>query len=242
MGSLLIALAALLVQANDPPPPQDTIHTLEKKIAEREARRPGLEKKIREAVDRGDDETARSLNQEFKENEREIEALLKRQTELKAAREPQWLDNVKVSAQLMLTGWDPALGLGDGFGWGAKANIGKTLYFEYQRWETQSNVVPTHVTVQSWELGLEHEFGRPVESALTFTLGAGMGLMRFSSNGMPSDTGLVLSLRPEWKYYFNARASVGMGGDFDFLWTNFNNVNTQGRTASSFIFSIELAF
>lgn len=241
MSPLLLVMAVLLTQpANDPP--QDSISTIEKKLAEREARRPKLEKKIREAVDRGDDETAKALNQEFKENEREIEALMKRQEELKAAREPQWTDNIKVSAQMMLTGWDPALGLGDGFGWGAKGTLGKALYFEYQRWETQSNVVPAHVTVQSWELGLEHEFGRSVEGALTFSMGGGIGLMRFSSNSMPNDTGLVLSLRPEWKYYFNARASAGLGGDFDFLWTSFNNGSTQGRTASSFIFSIDLAF
>ena len=242
MSPFLFALALLLSQTSEPAPGPDNLHTLQKKIAEREARRPALERKIREAVDRGDDEVARGLSQEFKENEREIEGLTKRVAELKAAREPRWIDNVKVSGQALLTGWDPALGLADGFGWGTSITLGKTLSFEYQRWETHSTVSGAPVTVQSFELGLEREAGHAVEGALTFSLRSGIGLARFSSAGMRSDTGLVLSLRPEWRYYFNPLSSVGLGGDFDFFWTHFNGSSTRGRQASSFLCSIELAF
>lgn len=235
MTPILLALALLAAQADDLP-------TLEKKIAEREARRTPTEKKIREAVDRGDDAEARKLNQEYKDNERELDRLKNRLAELKEDRGPRWVDNVRIQGEALLTRWDNALGLDDGFGWGASIQFGRHLAFEYQRWETRDNLNRAGATVQSYELGFRREFGAPVEGAVTFNTSLGIGLMHFSSDGARSDSGPVVSLRADLRYSFNARASISLGGDFDFVWTDFNQAHTHGLETQSLLCSIELAF
>lgn len=235
MTPILLALMMLAPQSDDIP-------GVEKKIAEREARRAPLEKKIREAVDRGDDAEARKLNQEFKDNEKELDGLKNRLAELKEARGPRWTDNVRIQGEGLLTRWDNALGLDDSFGWGASIQLGPHVSFEYQRWETRDNINRAGATVQSYELGLRREFGAPVEGAVTFNTQLGIGLMHFSSDSARCDTGPAVSLRADFRYYYNARASFSVGGDFDFVWTDFNQAHTHGLENQSLLFSIELAF
>ncbi len=243
MKPLLIAVTMLFQQPEAPKPaPQEDLISLEKRIREREARRAPLERKIREAVDRNDTEVAQRLNQEFKENEAEIDALKKKRDEIKAARGTHLTDNVKLSGQALLTRFDNQLGLNDGFGWGASMTFGKHLYFEYQRWETRDNVGNAPASVQTYQLGLTHEHGFALEGDVAFALSAGVGIAHFASDATRSDSGPIVSLRPEWKYYYNNRASFSLGGDFDFVWTDFNQQHTHARKNQSLFFSIELAF
>ena len=242
MTPLVLAAALLLSQdAPKPAPPEDLV-SLEKRIAEREARRGPLERKIREAVDKDETDVARRLNDEFKENEAEIDALKKKRDEIKAARGTSWTDNVKISGQAMLTRFDKGLDLKDAFGWGASATFGKHLFFEYQRWETRDEQGDAPATVQSYQLGLTGEHGFGLEGDVTFALSVAGGLAHFSSSATRCDTGPIVSLRPEWKYYFNNRACFSLGGDFDFTWTDFNHAHTHPRENQSFFLSIELAF
>ncbi len=220
MSELFFAAAILFAQETPAPAPAaEDLPSIEKKIAEREARRAPLERKIREAVDRNETEVARRLNEEFNENEAAIDALKKKRDEIKAARGTSWTDNVKVSGQAMLTRFDKGLSLKDQFGWGASATLGKHLFFEYQRWETRDELGNAPAAVQTYQLGLTGEHG--------------FGLC---------DTGPVVSLRPEWKYYFNNRSSFSLGGDFDFVWTDFNAAHTHPRENQSLFLSIEFAF
>ncbi len=245
MSPMLLALALLLQQPEAPPAPPapgEDLVTVEKRIQEREARRAPLEHKIREAVDRNDSELAQRLNQEFKENEAEIDALKKKRDQIKAARGTQLSDNVKISGQALLTRFDHQLGLKDAFGWGASMSFGKRLFFEYQRWETRDRLGDAPATAQSYELGLTGEHGFGLEGDVTFALSAGVGIAHFGSDAARSDSGPVASLRPEWKYYYNNRASVSLGGDFDFVWTDFNQLHTHCRKNQSLFFSIEWAF
>jgi opacity protein-like surface antigen len=243
MSPLLFATSLLLAQETPAPaPPAEDLVLIEKKIAEREARRAPLERKIREAVDRNETEVARRLNEEFNENEAAIDALKKKRDEIKAARGTSWTDNVKVSGQAMLTRFDKGLDLKDQFGWGASVTLGKHLFFEYQRWETRDEQGNAPATVQSYQLGLTGEQGFGLEGDITFALSAGVGLAHFSSDATRCDTGPIVSLRPEWKYYFNHRSSFSLGGDFDFVWTDFNNPHTHPRENQSLFLSIEFAF
>jgi hypothetical protein len=235
MTSILLALALMIPQSDDVP-------TLEKKISEREARRKPIERQIREAVDRGDDAEARKLNQEFKDNEKDLDVLKNRLAELQETHGSRWVDNLRFQGEGLLTRWDNALGLDDGFGWGASLLLGRHLTLEYQRWETRDNINRAGATVQSYELGLRREFGVPLEGSVTFIPQLGVGLMHFSSDASRSDSGPVVSLRADFRYYFNARASFSLGGDFDFVWTDFNGTHTHGLETQSFLFSIELAF
>lgn len=246
MSHLLIALA-LLLQPQEPAakpaaPPQEDLATLEKRIADREARRAPLERKIREAVDRNEVEVAQRLNQEFKENEAEIDALKKKRDEIKAARGTRFTDNIHLSGQAMLTRFDNQLGLKNAFGWGSSITLGKNLYFEYQRWETRDDIGNAPATAQSYVLGLTGEHGVGLEGDVVFALSCGAGLVHFASDATRCDTGPIVTLRPEWKYYYNSRASVALGGDFDFVWTDFNQAHTNARQNQSFFLSIELAF
>ena len=243
MNPLLLALTLLLQQQEAPKPaPQEDLTSLEKRIHEREARRAPLERKIREAVDKNETEVAQRLNQEFKENEAEIDVLKKKRDEIKAARGTHLTDNVKISGQAMLTRFDNALGLNDCFGWGASMTFGKHLYFEYQRWETRDNVGNAPASVQSYQLGLTHEHGFALEGDVAFALSAGVGIVHFASDATRCDSGPIVSLRPERKYYYNNRASFSLGGDFDFVWTDFNEQHTHPRQNQSLFLSIELAF
>jgi hypothetical protein len=242
MNPLLLAAALLLQQESPKPAPAEDLASLEKRIAEREARRGPLEHKIREAVDRNETEVAQRLNEEFKENEAEIDVLKKKRDDLKAARGTFWTDNVKISGQAMLTRFDKGLSLKDTFGWGASATFGKHLFFEYQRWETRDESGNAPATVQTYQLGLTGEQGFGLEGDVTFALSAGFGLAHFSSDATRCDTGPIASLRPEWKYHFNNRASFSLGGDFDFVWTDFNSAHTHPRENQSLFLSIELAF
>jgi hypothetical protein len=245
MTATLLALT-LLLQAQEPPKPapapKEDLQSLEKRIYEREARRAPLERKIREAVDKNETEVAQRLNQEFKDNEAEIDVLKKRRAEIKAERGTQWGDNVKISGQALLTRFDNQLGLNDGFGWGTSMTFGRHLFFEYQRWETRDNIGNAPACVQSYQLGVTHEHGFGLEGDVTFALSAAVGLVHLSSDATRCDTGPMASLRPEWKYYYNSRASFSMGGDFDFVWTDFNQAHTHPRQNQSFFLSIELAF
>ncbi len=252
MTILLIAMALAQAQAQPQPTPTqeapkppakpEDILQLKQRIEEREGRRQPLEHKIREAVDKNEPEVAQRLNQEFKDNEKEIDALKTRLKDAQAARGVQWMDNVVLSGQALLTRWDNALGLDDGFGWGASLRMGKYLSFEYQRWETRDNIGRASATVQSYELCLGHEQGLAGEGAFTFSMTAGVGLVHFSSNATRCDSGPIASLRPEWHYYYNARAKVGIGGDFDFVWTDFNQQHTHPRQNQSLLLSIDLSF
>jgi opacity protein-like surface antigen len=246
MSPMLIALA-LLLQAQEPPKPppaapKEDLTSLEKRIFEREARRGPLERKIREAVDRNETETAQRLNQEFKENEGEIDALKKKRDEIKAERGTHLGDNVSLSGQALLTRFDNQLGLNNAFGWGASMTFGRHLYFEYQRWDTRDNVGNASATVQSYQLGVTQEHGFGLEGDVTFAMSAGVGLVHFSSDATRCDSGPMASLRPEWKYYYNSRSSISLGGDFDFVWTDFNQAHTHPRQNQSFFLSIEVAF
>ncbi len=245
MTSTLIALALLLQAQELPKPapaPKEDLQTLEKRIFEREARRSPLERKIREAVDKNETEAAQRLNQEFKDNEAEIDALKKKRAEIKAERGTHWGDNVKISGQALLTRWDNKLDLNDGFGWGTSMTFGRHLFFEYQRWETRDHQGNAPATVQSYQLGVTHEHGFGLEGDVTFAMSATVGLVHFASDATRCDSGPIASLRPEWKYYYNSRASFSMGGDFDFVWTDFNQAHTHPRQNQSFFLSIELAF
>jgi hypothetical protein len=247
MTILLLAMA--LAQAQTPPQeapkpaakPEDIVQ-LKQRIDEREARRAPLERKIREAVDRNETEVAQRLNQEFKDNEKEIDGLKSRLKDAQAARGVRWTDNVVLSGQALLTRWDNKLDLDDGFGWGASLRMGKHLSFEYQRWETRDHLGNAPASAQSYMLCLGHEQGIAMEGAVTFSMTTGFGLIRFNSDATQGDTGPVLSLRPEWHYYYNARASFGIGGDFDFVWTDFNQAHTHPRQNQSLLFSIDLSF
>lgn len=249
MTPLLFAAAMLLAQEAPAPAPTpapapaaEDLASIEKKIAEREARRAPLEGKIREAVDRNETEVALRLNEEFNENEAAIAALKKKRDEIKAARGTSWTDNVKVSGQAMLTRFDKGLSLKDQFGWGASATLGRHLFFEYQRWETRDELGNAPATVQTYQLGLTGEHGFGLEGDITFALSGAVGLAHFSSDATRCDTGPVASLRPEWKYYFNNRSSFSLGGDFDFVWTDFNHPHTHLRENQSLFLSIEFAF
>jgi opacity protein-like surface antigen len=243
MNPLLLALTLLLQQQDVPKPaPQEDLTSLEKRIHEREARRAPLERKIREAVDKNETEVAQRLNQEFKENEAEIDLLKKKRDEIKAARGTHLSDNVKLSGQALLTRFDHQLGLNDAFGWGASMTFGKHLYFEYQRWETRDNVGNAPASVQTYQLGLTHEHGFALEGDVAFALSAGVGIVHFASDATRCDSGPIVSLRPEWTYYYNNRASFSLGGDFDFVWTDFNQLHTHPRQNESLFLSIELAF
>ncbi len=245
MTSTLLALA-LLLQAQEPPKPapapKEDLQSLEKRIYEREARRAPLEHKIREAVDKNETGTAQRLNQEFKDNEAEIDALKKKRDEIKAERGTHWGDNVKISGQAMLTRFDNQLGLNDGFGWGASMTFGRHLFFEYQRWDTRDNIGNAPASVQSYRLGVTHEHGFGPEGDVTFAMSATVGLVHFAGDATRCDSGPMTGLRPEWKYYHNSRASFSMGGDFDFVWTDFNQAHTHCRKNQSLFLSIELAF
>ena len=200
MNPILFLLAVLLPQEATPPPKED-LTSIEKRLYEREARRGPLEKKIREAVDKQDNEAAQRLNQEFKDNEKEIDALKKKRDELKAARGTNWTDHVKLSGQALLTRFDNQLGLNDAFGWGSSLRLGRHLFFEYQRWETRDNVGRGDATVQSYELGLTGEHGFGIEGDVTFALSGAVGIVHFSSDATRCDSGPIVTLRPEWKYY-----------------------------------------
>jgi hypothetical protein len=247
MTILLLALALAQAQPQPqeppkPPPKPEDIIQLQQRIAEREARRAPLEHQIREAVDKNETEAAQRLNQEFKENEKELDALKLRLADAKAARGVFWTDNVVLSGQALLTRWDNALGLDNSFGWGTSLRMGKNLSFEYQRWETRDNIGRAGATVQSYELLIGHEQGIAMEGAVTFSLTLGVGLAHFSSDATRCDSGPIVSLRPEWHYYYNPRASFGIGGDFDFVSTDFNQAHTHARQNQSLLFSIDLAF
>jgi hypothetical protein len=245
MTSTLIVLALLLQAQETPKPapaPKEDLQTLEKRIYEREARRAPLERKIREAVDKNETETAQRLNQEFKDNEAEIDVLKKKRAEIKAERGTHWGDNVKLSGQALLTRFDNQLGLNDGFGWGTSMTFGRHLFFEYQRWEARDNIGNAPGCVQSYQLGLTGEHGFGLEGDVTFALSCSVGIVHLSSDATRCDSGPMTSLRPEWKYYYNNRASFSMGGDFDFIWTDFNQAHTHCRKNQSLFLSIELAF
>lgn len=248
MSPLILALV-LAVQQPDaakpaPAPVQhkEDLPSLEKRIHEREARRAPLERKIREAVDKKETEVAERLNQEFKDNEKELDALKKKRDEIKAARGTKWGDNVKVSGQALLTRFDNKLDLDNGFGWGGSLTFGKRLFFEYQRWETRDRRSDEDASVQSYQLGVTTEHGFALEGDVTFALSSAVGIVRFESGPGTGDSGPVVTLRPEWKYYYNNRGSVSLGGDFDFVWTRFNQAHTNARQNQSFFLSIELAF
>lgn len=244
MSTMILLLAFLLPQeaAKPAPPPKEDLTSIEKKIHEREARRPHLERKIREAVDKKETEVAERLNQEFKDNEKEIDALKKKRDEVKAARGTHLGDNVKLSGQALLTRFDNKLDLDDGFGWGASMTFGRRLFFEYQRWETEDRQKDADACVQTYQLGFTTEHGFGLEGDVTFALSTAVGIVHFQSDGGGGDSGPIVSLRPEWKYYYNNRASVSMGGDFDFVWTRFNQAHTNSRQNQSFFLSIEIAF
>lgn len=248
MTILLLAMALAQAQpaAQETPKPEpkpvEDIVQLKQRIEEREARRAPLERKIREAVDKNEPEVAQRLNQEFKDNEKELDALKTRLKDAQAARGVRWTDNVVLSGQALLTRWDNQLGLDDGFGWGASLRLGEHVSFEYQRWETRDNIHSASAKVQSYELCVGAEQGIAMEGAATFSLTLGVGLINFYSTATPADTGPIVSLRPEWHYYYNARASFGIGGDFDFVWTDFNQAHTHPRQNQTLLFSIDLAF
>jgi len=252
MSPLILALVLLLQQEPPkppaPPPPappsREDLPSLEKRILEREARRAPLERKIREAVDKNEPEVAQRLNQEFKENEAQIDALKAKRAEIRAAHGTQWTDNVKLSGQVLLTRWDNKLDLNDGFGWGSSLSLGRNLFLEYQRWEPRDHQGNAPATVQSYMLGFTAEHGFGMENEVVFAASCAVGLVHFGSAAAPgdSDTGPVVTLRPEWKYYYNNRASFSLGGDFDFVWTDFNQAHTHPRQNQSLFLSIELAF
>jgi opacity protein-like surface antigen len=243
MSPMLLVLTLLLQEPDSAKPvPKEDLTSLEKRIYEREARRGPLERRIREAVDKNETELAQRLNQEFKENEAEISALKKKRDEIKAERGTRWTDNVKLSGQALLTRFDNQLGLNDGFGWGASMTFDRHLYFEYQRWETRDNIGNAPASVQTYQLGLTQEHGFGLEDDVTFALSVGVGIVHFASHATRCDSGPVASLRPAWKWYYNNRASFALGGDFDFVWTDFNQLHTHPRQNQSLFLSIELAF
>ncbi len=242
MTLTLFALALVLRQEPPKPESQEDLATIEKKIAEREARRAPLERRIREAVDRNETEVAQRLNQEFKENEAEIDALKKKRDDIKAARGTFWTDNVRIAGEAMLTRFDKGLDLRNGFGYGGSITLGKHLFFEYQGWQTRDEQGDRPASVQSYQLGLTAEGGVGLEGEVTFAVSAAGGLVHFSSDATRSDSGPVVSLRPEWKYHFNNRSAFTLGGDFDFVWTDFNHPHTHSRVDQSLFLSIELAF
>lgn len=242
MNPLILALALVLQQDPPKPVPKEDLPSLEKRILEREARRAPLERKIREAVDQNEPEAAQRLNQEFKDNEAQIDALKSKRAEIRAAYGTRWGDNVKLSGQALLTRWDNKLDLNDGFGWGSSLTLGRNLYVEYQRWETRDRQNNAPATAQTYMLGFTAQHGFGLEGDVVFAASCGVGIVHFGGDAARGDSGPVVSLRPEWKYYYNNRASFSLGGDFDFVWTDFNQNHTHPRQNQSLFLSIELAF
>jgi hypothetical protein len=244
-ATLLLALA-VLQEGQAPTPPAPDERALQKKIAQLELKLERLETRIREDVDRGDAESARRHNQEYREAEQELEGVRRDLAKLQGKQPArlEWYENFNLEAQALLTRWDNDLELEDGVGWGAALYVRDFLFFEYRRWETDDELGDDDATVQSYEVGFTYEFGLAPEKRSAFILGGGVGLVHFSTGaaGRDGDTGPVVSFTPQWKFYFSRAVRLNVGLDVDLLRTDFNQNHTHTNHTFSLLGSIEFAF
>jgi len=240
-----LILSLLLTQDPAPNPPPDE-RGLQKRVAQLELKLERLESRIREDVDRGDAEAARRRNQEYRQTEQELEEVRKELARLQGRRPHrlEWYENFNLEARALLTRWDNDLELDDGFGWGAALYVRDFLFFGYRRWETEDEFGDDDATVQSYEVGFTYEFGLAAEKRTAFVVGGGLGLVHFSTEapGRNGDTGPLLSLNPQWKFYFSRALRLNVGVDVDILRTDFNQNHTHTNHNFSALGSIEFAF
>ena len=238
MNAILPLLALLLV-------PQDESE-LRKRIEEIETMLPEIDKKIREAIDRGDPDAAVELNQEHKDARKELESLQERLRKIEEERPKKrdWYRSLNLEGQFLLTHWDNDLEVHDGTGWGAAAYVRDFIWFEYRQWEAEDELNGGDAEIRSYVLGFTSEFSLSEGKTSTLRIGCGFGLIRFDSDGMTgdTDTGWIWSVTPQWKHYLSRRLRLNLGGDVDLLRTDFNQNHTHTNHNFTLLLSAELAF
>lgn len=239
-------LAGALAQENEGVPKVEDERALRLKIGRLRERQDETDRDLREAVERGDLEGARRHAQLHRRREQEIEELQKRLDELEAARgrRKEWYERVHVLGEGLLTHWDDDLELEDGAGWGAAVAVRDFLFFEFRRWDTDDEQGDGDASVSAYLIGSTYEFGLAEERKSAFVIGLAAGGVRFSTGaaGGDGDTGLLLSVRPEWKHYFSAAMRLNAGAAVDVARTRFNQDHTHTVHSFSLFFSIEWAF
>lgn len=245
MSTLILALA-LLQEPQKAPAPQPDPAVFRKKIEDLEKRLPELDRKVREAVEKDDRESADRLAAEHKASRQEIEALQKQLKEAEAKQEPgiPWYTNFNLEAQVRATHWDDDLEMEDGIGWGAAVYIRDFLFFEYRRWEGDDELSDDDAWVQSYELGLTNEFSLSKDKTSKLVVGGGIGIIHFATEapGSDGDSGPILSFSPMWKFYFSPGLRFTFGGDIDIQRSDFNQNHTHTNHTFSLLLSIELAY
>ncbi len=244
--STIALLAALACQADEGIPRADDERHVRRRISDLEAKLRELDRKTREAVQRDDPDAARRHAAEHQEAGQELEKLRHRLDELEA-RTPlrlEWYENFNFELRGLLTHWDNDLDLDDGFGWGAAAYFRDFLFLQYRRWQPDDEDGDDDAGVASYVAGFTYEFGLAEPRRSAFVIGAGAGIVRFASDapGSDGDTGPILSIMPQWKFYLGRRVRLNAGLDADILRSDFNQNHTHTHHNFSAVASIEFAF
>ncbi len=220
--SALLALGLSLQEK-----PKEDVDTLHRKVAELERKHGEAERRIQEALDKGDGAAAVQAREEQK----------KLEVELAEARDAvQRRGGLAWGVDALVTHWDNDLNLADRVGWSAYVSGIPGLFFEYARWETEDEDGSEEALIQAYRLGVQVV----ADPGAPFTLGAMLsgGLVRFTSEvpGTDGDTGLTATLHPQavWTLRPGLRFSAGL--EIDIVRTDFkqNHTHTNHNLAGSF--------
>ncbi len=74
------------------------------------------------------------------------------------------------------------------------------------------------------------------------SVSAGLIRLATEATGADGDTGPILSVSPQWKFFFSPMVRLYVAADLDLLRTDFNQDHTRTNHNFSVLASIELAF